>query len=79
MVVGHIAPEAQVGGPIAVIQDGDTITIDAEQNLLAINLSDDEIAHRLQNWQAPEPKYKKGVLSKYVKLVQSASEGAITE
>lgn len=79
MVVGHIAPEAQVGGPIAVIQDGDTITIDAEQNLLAVNLSDDEIAHRLQNWQAPEPKYKKGVLSKYVKLVQSASEGAITE
>jgi dihydroxy-acid dehydratase len=78
MVVGHIAPEAQVGGPIAIVRDGDMITIDADHNLLAVDLSDAEIAQRLQSWQAPEPKYKKGVLNKYVKLVQSASEGAIT-
>ena len=78
MVVGHIAPEAQVGGPIAIVRDGDTITIDADHKLLAVDLSDAEIAQRLQSWQAPEPKYKKGVLNKYVKLVQSASEGAIT-
>ncbi len=78
MVVGHIAPEAQVGGPIAIVRDGDMITIDADRNLLAVDLSDAEIAQRLQSWQAPEPKYKKGVLNKYVKLVQSASEGAIT-
>jgi dihydroxy-acid dehydratase len=79
MVVGHITPEAQVGGPIAVVQDGDIITIDAEQNLLAVDLSDEEIARRLQTWQAPPPKYKSGVLAKYVKLVASASNGAVTE
>jgi dihydroxy-acid dehydratase len=79
MVVGHIAPEAQVGGPIAIVQDGDIITIDAERNELSINLSDDEIAQRLQNWQAPAPRYRTGVLSKYVKLVTSASEGAVTQ
>jgi dihydroxy-acid dehydratase len=78
MVVGHIAPEAQVGGPIAIIQDGDIIIIDAERNELAIELSDREIARRLQNWQAPEPHYKRGVIAKYAKLVASASEGAIT-
>jgi dihydroxy-acid dehydratase len=78
MVVGHITPEAQVGGPIAIVQDGDIITIDAEQNLLAVDLSDEEIARRLQSWQAPPPRYTSGVLSKYVKLVASASEGAIT-
>ena len=79
MVVGHVAPEAQVGGPIAIIQEGDMITIDADHNLLSVDLSDAEIAKRLQQWQAPEPRYKKGVLAKYVKLVSSASEGAITE
>lgn len=79
MVVGHIAPEAQVGGPIAIVQDGDIITIDAEQSLLSVDLSDEEIARRLQNWQAPPARYKSGVLSKYVKLVTSASNGAVTE
>jgi dihydroxy-acid dehydratase len=79
MVVGHICPEAQLGGPIAAVQDGDIITIDAERNLLSVDLSDDEIKRRLQNWTAPEPKYKRGVLNKYVKLVHSASEGAITD
>lgn len=78
MVVGHIAPEAQVGGPIAIVQEGDMITIDAERNLLVVDLSDEEIARRLQQWQAPEPRYRKGVMAKYVKLVSSASEGAIT-
>lgn len=79
MVVGHIAPEAQVGGPIAIVQDGDMITIDAEHNALTLEISDAEIQHRLEQWQAPAPKYTKGVLAKYVKLVTSASEGAITE
>ncbi|HLZ62287.1 MAG TPA: dihydroxy-acid dehydratase, partial [Ktedonosporobacter sp.] len=78
MVVGHVGPEAQVGGPIAIVQDGDMITIDAEQNLLSIDLSGEEIAQRLKQWQAPEPTYTRGVLAKYVKLVSSASEGAIT-
>ncbi len=79
MVVGHITPEAQVGGPIAVVQDGDIITIDAEQNLLSVDLSAEEIARRMQTWQAPPAKYRFGVLAKYVKLVASASDGAITE
>lgn len=78
MVVGHIAPEAQVGGPIAIVQDGDMITIDADHHLLSVDLSEEEIARRLQAWQAPAPKYPSGVLGKYVKLVSSASEGAIT-
>ena len=78
MVVGHVAPEAQVGGPIAIVQEGDMITIDAGRNLLAVDLSDEEIARRLRQWKAPEPRYKKGVMAKYVKLVSSASEGAIT-
>jgi dihydroxy-acid dehydratase len=79
MVVGHIVPEAQVGGPIAIVQNGDIITISAERNELSIALSDDEIARRLQNWQAPEAQYKRGVIAKYAKLVKSATEGAITD
>ncbi len=76
MVVGHITPEAQVGGPIAAIQNGDMITIDAEQNLLQVELSDEAIATRLQSWQPPAPTYTRGVLAKYAKLATSASEGA---
>ena len=79
MVVGHITPEAQVGGPIAIVEDGDMITIDAEQRILSVNLSDAEIAARLARWQAPASSYTTGVLAKYAKLVHSASEGAITE
>lgn len=80
MVVGHVSPEAQVGGPIAIVEDGDIITIDAEQNLLHIDLTGEEIAARLRSWKAPEPTYAQGgVLAKYAKLVHSASEGAITE
>jgi dihydroxy-acid dehydratase len=78
MVVGHIAPEAQVGGPIAIVQDGDIITIDAERNLLSVDLSDEEIRQRLARWTPPAPKYTSGVMGKYAKLVNSASEGAIT-
>ncbi len=80
MVVGHISPEAQVGGPIAIVRNGDIITINAKRNELSVNLSDDEIATRLREWQAPAPSYRKGtVIAKYAKLVVSASEGAITE
>lgn len=79
MVVGHIAPEAQVGGPIAIVRDGDMITIDAVQGTLSVDLSDEEIATRLKSWQPPAPRYTKGVLAKYTRLVKSASEGAITE
>ena len=78
MVVGHIAPEAQVGGPIAIVQNGDIINIDSDHNALTVEISDEEIQTRLRDWHAPAPKYKKGVLAKYVKLVASASDGAIT-
>lgn len=77
-VVGHITPEAFDGGPIAIVQEGDTVTIDANKNLLEIKLSDEEIAKRLKAWKKPEPRYKSGVLAKYAHLVQSASNGAIT-
>ncbi|MCB1937339.1 MAG: dihydroxy-acid dehydratase [Nitrosomonas sp.] len=79
MVVGHVAPEAYVGGTIALVQEGDSITIDAEQRLLQLNVSDDEIAHRRAAWQSPAPRYTRGVLSKYAKLVSTASKGAITD
>lgn len=79
MVVGHMAPEAQVGGPIAILRDGDMITVDGEKQLLNVDLTDAEIASRLNQWKAPESKYKKGVLHKYTLLALSASEGALTE
>jgi dihydroxy-acid dehydratase len=78
LVVGHITPEAFDGGPIAIVQEGDTVTIDANNNLLEIKLTDEEIATRLKSWKKPEPRYKSGVLAKYAHLVQSASNGAIT-
>ncbi len=78
-VVGHITPEAYTGGPLAIIKDGDTITIDAASNVLELKLSDAEIAQRLQAWQQPAPRYTRGVLAKYAKLVSSASTGAITD
>ena len=79
MVVGHVAPEAYVGGTIALVQEGDSITIDAEQRLLQLNVSDDELAKRRAAWQPPQPSYNRGVLAKYAKLVSSASKGAITD
>jgi dihydroxy-acid dehydratase len=76
--VGHIAPEAAVGGMIAYVQDGDLVTIDVEQRELRVEISESELAKRKQNWRAPEPRYKRGVMAKYARSVSSASEGAIT-
>ncbi|MBE9204981.1 dihydroxy-acid dehydratase [Nostoc sp. LEGE 06077] len=79
MVVGHVAPEAAVGGAIALVEEGDTITIDAPARLLQLNISDEELARRRANWQPPAPRYTKGVLAKYAKLVSSSSLGAVTD
>lgn len=79
MVVGHVAPEAAVGGNIALVQEGDLITIDAHQRLLSLNISEEELSKRRQNWQPPNPRYNRGVLGKYAKLVASSSVGAVTD
>lgn len=79
MVVGHVAPEAYVGGPIALIQEGETITIDADQRLLQLHVSDQELSQRRARWTAPAPRYTRGVLAKFAQLVSSASKGAITD
>lgn len=79
MVVGHVAPEAQVGGVIALIQEGDSITIDALRQLIQLNVEDAEIESRRKNWQAPQPRYPRGVLAKFARLVSSASRGAVTD
>ena len=79
MVVGHVAPEAAVGGAIALVQEGDTITIDAPARLLQLNVSDEELERRRANWQLPKPRYTTGVLAKYAKLVSSSSVGAVTD
>ena len=77
-VVGHVTPEAAVGGLIGLLINGDPITIDAEKNLLTLDLPEDEVARRQEAWNSPEPKEKRGVLAKYAKLVSSASLGAVT-
>jgi dihydroxy-acid dehydratase len=79
MVVGHIAPEAAVGGNIALVQDGDLITIDADERSLNVHLSDEELAERRANWQPPEYTHLRGVIAKYAKLVSSSSLGAVTD
>ena len=79
MVVGHVAPEAAVGGNIALVREGDSITIDAEHGLLQLNVSDQELALRHETWHPPAPRYKTGVLVKYAALVSSASLGAVTD
>ncbi|MEH1831425.1 MAG: dihydroxy-acid dehydratase [Nostoc sp.] len=79
MVVGHVAPEAAVGGAIALVEEGDSITIDAPARLLQLNISEEELARRRANWQPPAPRYTKGVLAKYAKLVSSSSIGAVTD
>jgi len=79
LVVGHVAPEAAVGGAIALVRDGDTITIDAERRRLELELPEAEIARRRAAWKAPVPRYTTGVLAKYAKLVSSASLGAVTD
>ena len=78
LMVGHIAPEAAHGGPIAAVRDGDIITLDVVNRRLDLEVSPEEIAERMKSWQAPEPRYKQGVFAKYAKLVSSASEGATT-
>jgi len=78
-VVGHITPEAQVGGALALVQDGDQITIDAESNRLDVHVSDAELARRRSMWSMPAPKFTKGMLYKYYKTVSSASEGCVTD
>ena len=79
MVVGHVAPEAYVGGAIALIEEGDSITIDAERRLLQLQVSEEELARRRVRWKAPAPRYTRGVLAKFARLVSSASRGAITD
>ena len=79
LVVGHVAPEAQVGGTIALVHEGDSITVDAEKRLLQLNVDDAELERRRAVWQAPPIKYQRGVLAKYAKLVSSASRGAVTD
>ncbi|WP_454752386.1 dihydroxy-acid dehydratase [Cupriavidus necator] len=79
MVVGHVAPEAYVGGTIALVQEGDSITIDAHKLLLQLNVADDELAKRRANWKQPAPRYTRGVLAKFSKLASTASKGAVTD
>ncbi|MFG0262986.1 MAG: dihydroxy-acid dehydratase, partial [Novipirellula sp. JB048] len=78
-IVGHITPEAQEGGPIALVQDGDTITIDAESNRIDVDLSEAELSKRREAWTAPPLKATRGTLYKYIKNVTSASEGCVTD
>jgi dihydroxy-acid dehydratase len=78
-LVGHITPEAQDGGPIALVQDGDTITIDAETNRIDVDVSETELAARRRRWKTPTYKATRGTLYKYIKNVKSASEGCVTD
>ena len=78
-IVGHITPEAQVGGPIALIHNGDVITIDAEINRIDVALSDEELKSRRDAWTQPPFKFTRGTLYKYIKNVKSASEGCVTD
>jgi len=79
LVVGHVAPEAQVGGLIALVHEGDSITIDSVKRVLQLNVPDDEIARRRAAWQPPKPRYTRGVLAKYAAQVSSSSLGAVTD
>ena len=78
LMAGHVAPEAQLGGPIAAVHEGDTITFDIPARKLTLNISDEEMAARLKNFKAPAPRYKRGVFAKYANSVSGASEGAVT-
>jgi len=79
MVVGHVAPEAFVGGNIALVKDGDSITIDAHKLLIQVNISDEELAKRRAEWKPPAPRYTRGLMGKFIKLVSTASKGAVTD
>lgn len=78
-VIGHVTPEAYVGGPLALVENGDRITIDAEKREMTLHVSDKELAKREKHWKQPKPRYTRGVLAKYARLVSSASEGAVTD
>jgi dihydroxy-acid dehydratase len=77
-VVGHVAPEAFVGGTIALVQEGDSVTIDAHKLLIQLNVPDEEIARRRAAWKQPAPRYTRGVLAKFAALASTASKGAVT-
>jgi dihydroxy-acid dehydratase len=79
LVVGHVAPEAAVGGAIALVEEGDSITIDAEARLLQLNISAEELLRRRALWRPRPPRYTRGVLAKYARLVSSSSLGAVTD
>ena len=79
LVVGHVAPEAAVGGAIALVHEGDSITIDAEAHSLELHVSAEELQRRRAAWKAPQPRYTSGVLAKYARLVSSSSLGAVTD
>jgi dihydroxy-acid dehydratase len=79
MVVGHVAPEAYVGGNLALVQEGDSITIDAHKLLLQVNVGDEELTRRRASWKQPAPRYTRGVLAKFARLASTASKGAITD
>jgi len=79
LVVGHVAPEAAVGGTIGLVHEGDSITVDAHQLLIQLNVDESELARRRAAWVKPEPRYRTGVLGKYARLVSSSSKGAVTD
>jgi dihydroxy-acid dehydratase len=79
MVVGHVAPEAYVGGTIALVKEGDAITIDAHKRLIQLNVSAKELAARRKKWKQPKARYTRGALAKYTRLVSTASKGAVTD
>lgn len=78
LMIGHVAPEAALGGPIAAVHEGDLVRIDVRERLLELEISDEEIRRRMSGWKPPKPRYATGVFGKYAALVSSASEGAIT-
>jgi len=79
LVVGHVAPEAAVGGTLGIVEEGDSITVDAKKLLIQLNIQEKEIERRRNKWKRPKPKYLTGILGKYSRLVTSSSEGAVTD
>ena len=78
-IVGHVVPEAQEGGPIALVRDGDVVVIDAEAATIDMEVADDELARRKGEWRAPPPKATRGILAKYIRCVAPASSGCVTD
>ena len=77
-MVGHVAPEASRGGPLAALREGDTVVLDVDRHVLEVELTDAELEARLADWAEPEPRYRRGALANYATLVSSASHGAVT-